>query len=252
MIKICEFISDHAVIKCAIDFPSSLANCQTTISYRRYHRINMSDFRSDLKDMPFVKCPANSVSLLYDQYAHDLSRNPDRHAPLVSCLKTKQSADWLSETYRQRPTVNLNVLGEKIKVNTTGDVFGVKLPGVIILPIGTRLSITGNLSLTAAMIPRNYGRSYTKSYIDPTTLLCLLVNPQSHWLTRCSQSVANFLNVPKFQPKIHKSTKQFIFSFAFDIPTVWNSLLEDTRASPTIASFRKKLKTYLYAKAYPP
>ena len=69
--------------------------------------------------------------------------------------------------------------------------------------------------------------------------------------TRRSQSVANFLNVPKFQPTIRKSTKQFGFSFAFDAPTVWNSLPEDIRASPTIASFRKKLKTYLYAKAYP-
>ena len=70
--------------------------------------------------------------------------------------------------------------------------------------------------------------------------------------TRRSQSVANFLNVPKFQPTIHKSTTQFGFSFAFDAPTVWNSLPEDIRASPTIASFRKKLKTYLYTKAYPP
>ena len=69
--------------------------------------------------------------------------------------------------------------------------------------------------------------------------------------TRRSQSVANFLNVPKFQPKIHKSTKQFGFSFAFDAPTVWNLLPEDIRASPTITSFRKKLKTYLYAKDYP-
>ena len=70
--------------------------------------------------------------------------------------------------------------------------------------------------------------------------------------TRRSQSVANFLNVPIFQPTIHKSTKKFGFSFPFDAPTVWNSLPEDIRASPTIASFRKKLKTYLYAKAYPP
>ena len=31
-VDVCEFISDHAVIKCAIDFPSSLANCQTRIS----------------------------------------------------------------------------------------------------------------------------------------------------------------------------------------------------------------------------
>ena len=65
--------------------------------------------------------------------------------------------------------------------------------------------------------------------------------------TRQSQSVANVLIVLKFQPKIHKFTKQFGFSFAFDAPTVWNSLPEDIRASPTIASFRKKLKTYLYA-----
>ena len=41
-VDVCEFIFDHAVIKW-------------------YHRINMSSFRSDLKDMPFVKCPANSV-----------------------------------------------------------------------------------------------------------------------------------------------------------------------------------------------
>ena len=38
--------------------------------------------------------------------------------------------------------------------------------------------------------------------------------------TRRIQSVANFLNVPKFQPTIHTSTKQFGFSFAFDAPTV--------------------------------
>ena len=98
-VDVCEFISDHAVIKCAIDFPSTLDNRQTRISYRQYHRINMSNFRSDLKDMPFVKCPANSVSLLYDQYVLDLSHILDRHAPLVSSLKTKQHADWLSESY---------------------------------------------------------------------------------------------------------------------------------------------------------
>ena len=35
------------------------------------------------------------------------------------------------------------------------------------------------------MIQRNYGGSYTKSYIDPMALLCPLVNPQSHWLIVC-------------------------------------------------------------------
>ena len=183
-VDICEFISDHAVIKCAIDFPSSLANCQTRISYRRYHRINMSNFRSYLKDMPFVKCPANSVSLPYDQYVHDLSHILDRHTPLVSSLKTKsvQTGCQRAIALQSHSDVNLNMLGEKIKVNTTGVICGVKSPGVIILPTGTRLSITGNLSPTTAMIPRNYGGIYTKSYIDPTALLWPLVNPQSHWL----------------------------------------------------------------------
>ena len=73
-----------------------------------------------------------------------------------------------------------------------------------------------------------------------------------HNTNNTSQSVANFHNVPKFKAKIHKSTKRFGFSFTFDAPTVWNSLPEDIRASPTIASFRTKLKTYLYVKAYPP
>ena len=48
----------------------------------------------------FVKCPANSVPQLTDQYVHDLSHILDRHAPLVSSVKKKQRADWLSETYR--------------------------------------------------------------------------------------------------------------------------------------------------------
>ena len=94
-VDICEFISDYAVIKC----PSSLANCQTVISYRMYHHINMSNLRFDLKDMPFVKCPANSVLQLYDQYVHDLSRIFDSHAPLVFSLKMKWHAHWLSEKY---------------------------------------------------------------------------------------------------------------------------------------------------------
>ena len=60
----------------------------------------MSKFRSDLKDRHFLKSSANSVSLLYDQYVHGLSHILDRHAPLVSSLKTKQRDDWLSESHR--------------------------------------------------------------------------------------------------------------------------------------------------------
>ena len=74
----------------------------------------------------------------------------------------------------------------------------------------------------------------------------------SSYSTRRSQSGGNFLVIPKFQPSIHKSVKQFGHSFAFDAPTIWNALPEKIRASPSLASFRKRLKIHLYTKAYPP
>ena len=33
--------------------------------------------------------------------------------------------------------------------------------------------------------------------------------------------------VPKFQPSINKSVKQFGYSFAFDVPTVLNALSDE-------------------------
>ena len=74
----------------------------------------------------------------------------------------------------------------------------------------------------------------------------------SSYSTRRSQSGGNFLVIPKFCPSVHKSVKQFGNSFAFDAPTVWNTLPDVICASPSLASFRKQLKTYLYTKAYPP
>ena len=74
----------------------------------------------------------------------------------------------------------------------------------------------------------------------------------SYYSTRRSQSGGNFLVIPKFQPSVHKSIKRFGYSFAFDAPTVWNALPEEICASPSLASFRKCLKTYLYTKAYLP
>ena len=79
-----------------------------------------------------------------------------------------------------------------------------------------------------------------------------LSSHSSSYSTRHSQSGGNFLIITKFCPSIHKSVKQFGNSFAFDAPTVWNALPDEIRASPSLASFRKQLKTYLYTKAYPP
>ena len=61
--------------------------------------------------------------------------------------------------------------------------------------------------------------------------------------TRRSQNGGNFLAIPKFYPSVHKSVKQFGYSFAFDAPTVWNSLPDEILASSSLASFRKQCKT---------
>ena len=73
----------------------------------------------------------------------------------------------------------------------------------------------------------------------------------SSYSTRPSQSGGNFLVIPKFHPSVHKSVKQFGNSFAFDAPSIWNALPDEVCASPSLASFRKQHKTYLYTKAYP-
>ena len=59
----------------------------------------MSTFRSDLKNTSFVKSPANAVVDLYEQYIHDLVDVLNRHAPLISRLKKKDSTDWVSDSY---------------------------------------------------------------------------------------------------------------------------------------------------------
>ena len=104
-VKICDFVSDHALVKYSIAFPCQVAHTPNIVQYRRYHRINMSDFRLDLKNMSFVKSPADDVVDLYEQYVHDLGHVLDRHAPLVSRMVKKDSADWMSDDYRHAKTL---------------------------------------------------------------------------------------------------------------------------------------------------
>ena len=99
-VKICDFVSDHALVKCTVAFPCQVAHTPNIVQYRRYHRINMSDFCSDLKNTSFVKSPVDAVVDLYDQYVHDLGNVIDRHAPIISRLIKKDSADWMSDDYQ--------------------------------------------------------------------------------------------------------------------------------------------------------
>ena len=153
-------------------------------------------------------------------------------------------------TLQSHSDVNLNVLGEKKKVNTTEVVLSVKSPGIIVLATGTRLSIAENLSPTTAMIPRNYGGSYTKSNKDPTALLWPLVNPQSHWL---------IVLIHFFQIKIMKIRESFSSSEScnmvhppFDPPklTVFTQATQDEigkiiSKSPTKSCLLDPLPTFL-------
>ena len=70
--------------------------------------------------------------------------------------------------------------------------------------------------------------------------------------TRHSPPVRQYLSVPPFHSSVFKSAKHFGHSFAFDAPKIWNDLPQDVRGATSVASFRKKLKTYLFAKAYSP
>ena len=98
-VKTCDFVSDHSLVKCSIVLPHQAAHTPNKVQYRRYHRINMSNFCSDLKNTPFVKSPANAVVDLYEQYVHGLVDVLNKHAPLISRLKKKDSADWVSDSY---------------------------------------------------------------------------------------------------------------------------------------------------------
>ena len=73
----------------------------------------------------------------------------------------------------------------------------------------------------------------------------------SVYRTRRSQSDGVLLEVPHCA-SIYKSKKHFGLSFAYDAPRIWNDLPDDVRSAKSLSSFRKKLKTYLFEKAYPP
>ena len=70
--------------------------------------------------------------------------------------------------------------------------------------------------------------------------------------TRHSHPDRQCLTVPPFHLSVFKSAKHFGHSFAFDAPKIWNDHPQDVRSATLVASFRKKLKTYLFGKAYPP
>ena len=80
------------------DFTNPSVPRAKNVTFRRFHRINIGCFRSDLANCSFVKCPGNAASILYKQYTKDLKDLLDKHAPEVSRTFIKGPAKWYSDS----------------------------------------------------------------------------------------------------------------------------------------------------------
>ena len=69
--------------------------------------------------------------------------------------------------------------------------------------------------------------------------------------TRRSTPKLKFLQTPIFDHRVHKSIKHLSNSFSHYALVLWNSFPFDLRYSPSVASFRKHLKTHLFNNNFP-
>ena len=86
-----DYISDHAMIKCKVETPTTTNSQANRVTYRRYHKINMDSLHNDLSNSSFVACPGDTAKKLYDQYTNDLSNLLDKHAPGADFTKGLKS-----------------------------------------------------------------------------------------------------------------------------------------------------------------
>ena len=89
-----------AAIRCQLDFSHPSISIGKWVSYRRYHRIDINQFRNDLNNIPFVRSPEGTAAKLYDQYITGATQVLDKHAPIISRKAKQQSDEWLSDSYR--------------------------------------------------------------------------------------------------------------------------------------------------------
>ena len=117
-VTVSDLISDHALVKCRLDFACPVLPKVSGISYHRYHKIDMQkDYRDNLANTSFVLSPASTATDLYDQYVHDLGYLIDRHAPLI-CDRIKEEFNQLAgcQIYIAKPNqfgVSSSICGAK-------------------------------------------------------------------------------------------------------------------------------------------
>ena len=86
-VNVGDFISDHAAIRCQLDFSHPITSIGKMVSYRRYHRIDIHQFHKDPTKIPFVLSPEGTVTELYDQYQADVIQVLDKHAPIKTAVR---------------------------------------------------------------------------------------------------------------------------------------------------------------------
>ena len=69
--------------------------------------------------------------------------------------------------------------------------------------------------------------------------------------TRQGTPKLKFLQTSTFDRRVQKSIKHFSNSFSQYGPVLWNSFLFHVRNRPSVASFRKHLKTHLFSSSFP-
>ena len=79
-----------------------------------------------------------------------------------------------------------------------------------------------------------------------SALICLFV------VEGMAQDTTTQIRGSSILPICTQIKKHFGHSFAFDAPTLWNDLPDDVCSAPTLACLRKKLKSYVFDKAFPP
>ena len=86
---------------------------------------------------------------------------------------------------------------------------------------------------------------------DQSVYLRELIHPYtSAKNTRQSTSELKFLQSLTFDRRVHKSIKHFSNSFCHYAPALWNPFRFHVRNSPSVASFRKHLKTHLLSSSF--
>ena len=103
------------------------------VSYHRYHRIDIDQFRNDLSNISFVLSPGGTAAELYDQYLVGVTQVLDKHAPIISRMTKWQSYEWLSDSYRMARSLRRQFerMWRKHKTQLNSQGSASKLPGAI-------------------------------------------------------------------------------------------------------------------------